>query len=334
MGDGELRFEGRTAIVTGAGSGIGRAHAVLLASRGAHVVVNDVGWTGYAKERVDGSSRAEAVAREIREAGGSAVSNTGDVTKEDDAHGMVQQALHEFGCLDILVNNAGVSERARTPVQQLPNEELDELFRVHVLGTLRMTRAAWPTMERASYGRILTTGSAAAVGHFQHEQGGYIGAYAAAKSALFALTRQLAGAGRVASVHVNMVMPWGSTPMSEETLRGTPFGQWVESNLGVDKVAAGVLWFLHDDCDVSGEFISAAGGRVARITFAQSRGYFNRDISPEDVRDHWDAVRGSVTDDDEIHDMIELTGQPREAQILFDLFGPPAAAKTTPIVDN
>lgn len=334
MGD-ELRFEGRTAIVTGGGSGIGRAHAALLAARGANVVVNDVGWSGFTHDRTDGQDRAETAAREIRDAGGSAVGHPGDVTSDEDARSMVELALDTFGGLDILVANAGISERARAPVQDLPNEELRTLLEVHLLGTLRVTRAAWPVFERARHGRILTTGSASAFGCFEDlpralgidhlTGGGYAGAYVAAKSSLFAVTRQLAGAGRAHGINVNMLMPWASTPLSSETTSASPFGQWVVANLNVDRTVAGALWFLHDTCDVTGQFISSAGGRVSRVFLAQADGYFDRDLRPEDVRDHWQAIRGDVDDDERVHDAIELSGVPSEARALFERFGPPAA---------
>ena len=320
----ELRFDGRTAIVTGGGSGIGRAHCLLLASRGANVVVNDMGWAGYGDGRTDGSSRAENVASEIRAAGGIAVSHQGNITRDEDAASLAQLAQDEFGGIDILVNNAGISERLRTPVQELPNDEIGEQLEVHLLAPLRVTRAVWPTMERAGYGRILTTGSAGSFGGFHPEKGGRpTGAYPAAKGALFTVTRQLANAGRPYGINTNMLLPWGATPLSAETLAGSAFSRWVVANMPPEKAVAGILWLLHDSCDLTGEFVSSAGGRVSRVTLAQSVGYFNPSLSPEDVRDNWAAIRGDVDDRQMLREMIELTGQPREEQALYELFGSP-----------
>ena len=320
----ELRFDGRTAIVTGGGSGIGRAHALLLASRGANVVVNDVGWSGYARNRADGADRAETVAAEIRQAGGSAVSHRGDITRDEDCVSLADLAVSEFGGIDVVVNNAGIAERLRTPVQELPNDETIELLDVHFLAPLRVTRAAWPAMERAGHGRVLVTGSAGALGGFHPEPGGRpTGAYGAAKCALFAATRQLALAGAPSGINVNMVLPWGATPLSAETLNGSAFSRWVIANMPPEKAVAGVLWFLHDSCPVNGEFISTAGGRVSRVTFAESVGYFNPDLSPEDVRDNWEQVRGPAGDGTTLPDMFELTGQPRQQRALEEIFGAP-----------
>jgi NAD(P)-dependent dehydrogenase (short-subunit alcohol dehydrogenase family) len=321
----ELRFDGRVAVVTGAGSGIGREHALLLASRGAKVVVNDMGWPGPKDERADSPDRADRVVDEIVRAGGVAVSHRGDATEQEDVDSIIGLAVERFGRLDVLVNNAGKTESQFSSVETCPTEEWEPLLISHLRGPVMMARAAWPQMVEQGYGRILNTGSAAALGGWRHSVGFNV-QYAAPKAALFAVTRQLAHAGKPHGIHTNMIMPWAFTPGSSSASSSStsPLGEWMRRYASPDKCAAAVLWFNHESCPVNGEAISAAGGRVARITFAQPRGYFNPDLQPEDVRDHWAAIQGNVDEGGELHGFLEID-QPTEWEQLQSLLGPAPA---------
>jgi hypothetical protein len=139
--------------------------------------------------------------------------------------------------------------------------------------------------------------------------------YPVAKAAIFGVTRQLAGAGSDYNIKVNALMPWASSPMTRRALEGSELGSWIEEKTGPEKIAASVLFLLHRDCPVTGQFISSAGGRVARIFYGQAPGYFNPAITPEDVRQHWGEIEG-VRDGDKIENAIELHGMEHEFSIL------------------
>ena len=299
----ELRFDGQVAFVTGAAVGIGRAHALLLAERGAKVVVNG-------NYRPSGSGPEEDVVAEIRAKGGEAIGVNGSVTDEAAVQRMVSTAVETYGRLDILINNAGTAS-SETLIHEAPGEATEAQIDVHVRGHLRMARAAWPHLVASGAGRILNTGSAVTFGYQNPD--GWDGAYTVAKGAHFGMTRQMAGAGAPDGIKVNMVMPWSYTPLVEKTLGGTDFAKWMEANLRPEQVAASILYLVHRDCPVTGQFISAAGGRVTRILFASPKGYFNPDLTPEDVRENWGAIYGDVDAQDNIGPgMFEVTSNLRE----------------------
>jgi NAD(P)-dependent dehydrogenase (short-subunit alcohol dehydrogenase family) len=203
----ELRFDDRVIIVTGAGRGIGRCHALLLAARGAHVVVADNG------AGIDGagSSRAPAdeVVREITDAGGEAVACHASVASEEDAAEIVNTALQAYGRLDAVVNNAGISDPG--PFESLSVDQFRRMLDVHFFGTLFVTKAAWPHMVQAGYGRIVNTVSEAMLGGLAE-----LTSYGAAKGAVFGLTRNLATEGSAHGIRVNAVAPRAYTRMSAE----------------------------------------------------------------------------------------------------------------------
>jgi NAD(P)-dependent dehydrogenase (short-subunit alcohol dehydrogenase family) len=306
----ELRFDGQVALVTGGGSGIGRAICEALAERGAKLVVNG-------NFRANGQGPEEDVAASIRAKGGGAVGVNGSVTDEDAAQRMVKAAIDSFGRLDIVVNNAGKTCIDHL-VQSAPGEKFDEQIDIHVKGSLRVTRAAWPHLAASGAGRILNTGSGTALGG--PGPNGYDGAYPVAKAALYGVTRQMAGEGAQYGIKANLVMPWAESPMTISALTGTPIGEWIFAKAGAHKVAASVLFLLHRDCPVTGQFISSCGGRVARIFFGQSRGYFNPELTPEDIRDHWDEVAGKP-EGDKIVDAIEVRSMEHEFEVLQSFLG-------------
>lgn len=272
----EIGFEGRVAIVTGAGGGLGREHALLLASRGAQVVVNDLGGA------VDGTGAsagpAQQVVDEIEAAGGVAVADTNSVATPEGGEAMVKTALEAFGRVDIVVNNAGIL-RDKSFANMTP-ELWDPVLDVHLRGAMCVTRAAWPHLRDQNYGRIVSTSSAAGIfGNFGQTN------YGAAKMGLVGLTRVLAQEGAKHNIQANAIAPVARTRMTE-TLLG-PMADKLDPAL----VSPMVAWLAHEDCPVTGEIYSVGGGRVARIFIGVTPGIFKRDLTVEDVRDHFDQIR-------------------------------------------
>ena len=272
----EIRLDDRVAIVTGAGRGLGRAHALLLAARGAHVVVNDVGGDG------DGSSPAEQVVAEIRGAGGPAVVDGTDISTPEGASAVVDLATSTYGRLDIVINNAGIL-RDRS-FAKMSREEVDQVLAVHVGGTIWMSKAAWPVMVEQSYGRIVNTTSAAGLfGNFGQTN------YSAAKAGIVGITKTLALEGARAGIQVNAIEPGARTRMTENLL-----GDLADS-LDPSLVAPLVLWLSAEECPATGEVYNVGGGRVARVLVAQTPGHFDRDLTAEGVRDAWDEINDPST---------------------------------------
>ena len=274
----QLRFDERVVIVTGAGRGLGRAYARLLASRGASVVVNDLG-TEMDGTGADGDP-ALAVVEEILRDGGSAVVDIGDVSTTAGAEAVVATALREYGRLDILVNNAGIIRWAE--LADADREELDRHLAVHVAGTFNMSRAAWPHLTTRGYGRIVNTISTGMLGLSN------LISYGAAKGGVLGLSHGLADAGRSHGILVNMISPLADTRMA----RGQPGSEPTAAMeaLAPDLVAAVVAYLAHEDCQVTGEIYLAGGGRVARTFIGQTAAFVKPDLSPEDVRANWNAI--------------------------------------------
>jgi len=275
----ELRFDGRVAVVTGAGGGLGREHALLLAARGAQVVVNDAGGA------VDGSGASEGPARttaeEILALGGAAVPDTNSVATPEGGAAIVDTALAAFGRVDVVVNNAGIL-RDKT-FQNMTPEQLEPVLDVHLRGAFNVTRAAWLHMREQRYGRVLLTASNAGIlGNFGQSN------YGAAKMGLVGLARVLAQEGARYGIQVNALAPIARTRMTEELLG--PAGAKLDPRL----VAPVAAFLVHEDCPVSGEIYSTGGGRVARFFIGLTPGYFNPDLSAEDVRDHLEQIRAEA----------------------------------------
>jgi NAD(P)-dependent dehydrogenase (short-subunit alcohol dehydrogenase family) len=280
----EYSFEGRVAVVTGAGRGIGRAHALLLAQRGARVVVNDLG--GSMQGVGQDGSVAAGVAAEIVAAGGSAVADTSDVATVAGGESVIGAAIERFGRLDILVNNAGIIRWAG-----LPEVDADNLARhlaVHVGGSFNTTRAAWPHMVEQSYGRIVMTTSSGLFGLPQNLS------YATAKGGVIGLARSLSTAGAPHGIKVNLIAPAAFTrmagrpaPESDSTGGGAGPGP-----MAPDLVAPMVAFLAHEACPVSGEIYAAGFGRFARIFIASTEGYVHQTPEPtiEDVAEHWATI--------------------------------------------
>jgi NAD(P)-dependent dehydrogenase (short-subunit alcohol dehydrogenase family) len=272
---GELRFDGRVAIVTGAGRGIGRAYARLLAARGAAVVVNDI------LEPDDPSGSAPTTAEDIRGAGGAATPCVASVATADGAASIVDTALSTYGRLDILVNNAGLV--AGTSFPEESDDDFRRHFDVHVLGTVMATRAAWPHLGAQGYGRIVNTTSGSVFGL------NFFTAYVGAKGALLALTRSLAILGEPHGIHVNAVMPSADRPsaLRETTAPAVGKGTGVFS---AEMTAHAAAWLCHEQCPANGEIIASGGGRVSKVFLGETRGFADANLTMEVVRDRWDEV--------------------------------------------
>jgi NAD(P)-dependent dehydrogenase (short-subunit alcohol dehydrogenase family) len=269
------RFDGRVAVVTGAGRGIGRAHARLLAARGAGVVVNDLGGSMGGTGADDGP--ASGAAAEIVAAGGVAVPDTSDVATPEGAQALVDAAVERFGRIDVLVNNAGIIRWAGFP--EADQDNLDRHLAVHVGGSFNTARAAWPHMAGAGYGRIVMTTSAGLFGLPNNIS------YATAKGAVIGLTRSLTVAGADHGIKVNLIAPGAMTRMAGRSSDQSP-------DMSPDLVAPMVAYLAHEDCPVSGEIYAAGFGRFARIFVAMTPGYVHAGGTPtiEDVADHWAAI--------------------------------------------
>jgi NAD(P)-dependent dehydrogenase (short-subunit alcohol dehydrogenase family) len=251
------RFDGQVAVVTGAGGGIGREHALLLAAEGAAVVVNDYG--GDSAGMPGTSARADGVVDEIKASGGIAVADSSDVAVAGDA--VVQRALDAFGALHIIVNNAGISGGGT--LETIPPGEFDRMLAIHVGGTVGVCRAAWPILRQQGYGRIVNTSSGSVFGLPGTS------AYITAKAAIFGFTRALAHDGRDLDIKVNAVMP---VAYSRLTAKSPELAPIVQAGFPADKIAPFVGALASRDVPCTGETFVVGGGRAARVVLATAPG--------------------------------------------------------------
>jgi NAD(P)-dependent dehydrogenase (short-subunit alcohol dehydrogenase family) len=309
----DLRFDERVAVITGAGGGLGKQYALLLASRGARIVVNDTGGSVTG----DGSNveAAKVAAEEIRQRGGEAVADSHSVTSPEGGMAIIDTALRTWGRVDIVINNAGIVRDA--PFQDMTPDRLEPLVDVHLKGAFYVTRPAWKVMREQRYGRILNTCSAA----------GILGAegmsnYGAAKTGLIGFTRVLAAEGADQNIKVNAIAPIAYTRMlahsvDDATGRRAVDGAGQQDDASAQAVSddataravlndlvgqclqkldpalvAPVAAFLtHQDCPVSGEIYTAGAGHVARFFIGRTKGFYSPALSIEDVRDHLQEIR-------------------------------------------
>jgi NAD(P)-dependent dehydrogenase (short-subunit alcohol dehydrogenase family) len=266
------------AIITDAGRGLGQAYALLLASRGAKVVVNDPG--GSLKGSDADAGPAEAVVQEIRAAGGEAVACTESVATPGGGRAIVQAALDHFGRVDILVHNAGIVRGAA--LKEMTQEDFDAVLDVHLRGGFHVVRPAFPIMCAAGYGRIVLTSSINGL-YGNHRQANY----AAAKAGLIGLSNVVALEGAAEGVKSNVILPGAVTRMAEglDTSAYPP--------MLPEQVAPVVGWLAHESCSISGEMLISMAGRVARAFSAESPGIYRADWSIEQVAGQIDAIRST-----------------------------------------
>ena len=262
--------------MTGAGGGLGREHALLLASRGARLVVNDL---GAATDGTGASAGpAERTVKEIEDLGGTAVADLGTVATVEGGQAIVDTALEAFGRVDIVISNAGILRDKA--FHNLTPELLDPVLDVHLKGAFHVLRPAWVKMREAGYGRVLVTASNAGIlGNFGQTS------YGAAKMGLVGLARVLAQEGARHNIKANVLAPIARTRMTEELLG--PLAPMLDPGL----VAPVAAWLVSEECPATGEIYSAGGGRVARFFVGLTEGYASPDLTPEDVRDHVDQIR-------------------------------------------
>jgi NAD(P)-dependent dehydrogenase (short-subunit alcohol dehydrogenase family) len=273
----DLGYDGKVAIITGAGGGLGREHALLLASRGAQIVVNDLGG-GVAGGDGGSLGPAETVGKEIEDAGGVAVADGNSVATPEGGDAIVQTALDANGRDDIVINNAGIL-RDKTFHNMTP-EFVDPVLDVHLRAAFWVTKPAWIHMREQGYGRIVNTSSNSGIlGNFGQSN------YGAAKMGLVGLTRVLAAEGAKYNIKANALAPVARTRMTEDILGP------LADKLDPKTVSPIVAWLVHEDCPVTGEIYSAAGGRIARFFIGLTEGYYSENLTAEEVRDNFDKIR-------------------------------------------
>lgn len=272
-----LDFTGRVAIVTGGGRGIGRSHALQLASRGAAVIVNDYGGDRFGAGGGNAGPASE-VAGEIESLGGKALGECVDITDEAATGTMIERAVSRFGRIDIVIHNASVFAEP-SPFADARSEDLRRIMRVNVDGGWHVTQAAWRHMVGQGHGRIVMTGSGA--GFFGRRRDH---AYSVAKSALIGFTKLLATEGAEHGIKANIIGPIAWTGNS--ALQGIP--PIMERFARPEQVSNLVTVLAHDGCPVTGEMFHVGGGFVSRIFMGETPGVVFRgaDMSPEAVRDH------------------------------------------------
>ena len=272
----QLRFDRRVALITGAGGGLGRAYALLLAARGASVVVNDLGGSMHGEGA--GTTAADRVVTEIQAAGGEAIANYDSV---EDGPRLVQTALDAFGRLDIVINNAGILRDVS--FQKMTNEDWEKIYRVHLYGGYQVTRAAWPILRDQGYGRIIMTSSAAGLyGNFGQAN------YSAAKLGLLGLAQTLAVEGRKRNVLVNAIAPLAGSRMTETILPPE-----LVAALRPEYVAPLVAYLCHESSLETGHTFEVGAGWVARVRWQRGRGAFfplDEALTPEAIAERWGEI--------------------------------------------
>ena len=271
-----LRFDGRVAIVTGAGGGLGRAHALLLASRGAAVVVNDLGGS-VSGEGAD-KSPAQKVVDEIKAAGGEAVANFDSV---ENGEAIVQTALDKYKRVDIVINNAGILRDVS--FHKMADQDWDLVYRVHVAGAYKVTHAAWPLLREQQFGRvIMTTSSSGIYGNFGQAN------YSMAKLGLVGLMKTLAHEGQTKNVFVNAIAPMAGSRMTE-----TVMPKELVEQLKPEFVSPLVAWLCHDECEENGGLFEVGAGFMGKLRWERTKGtsfHLGRGFTVEDVREKWSQI--------------------------------------------
>ncbi len=275
----ELRFDDRVAVVTGGGRGLGRSYALLLASRGAKVVVNDPGGS-LTGDGTDGGPAHDVVA-EITAAGGDAVACTESVATAAGGKAVIDTALETYGRIDVLVHNAGIVRRGA--LTEMTYEDFDAVLDVHLRGAFHVVRPAFPTMCKAGYGRIVLTSS---IGGLYGNHG--VANYAAAKAGIVGLSNVVALEGDANGVKSNVIVPGAVTRMAAglDTSAYPP--------MDPELVAPAVGWLAHESCSITGEILAAIAGRIAKVVVAETSGVYRPSWTIEQVGEHLEAIRDAT----------------------------------------
>lgn len=272
----ELRFDDRVAVITGAGRGLGRSYALLLASRGARIVVNDPG--GSLKGEGLDAGPAEEVARQIRALGGEAVACTASVATPEGGNAIIQAALDHFRRIDILIHNAGNVRPAS--LKEMTQADFDAVLDVHLRGAFHVVRPAFPVMCKAGYGRIVLTSSIGGL-YGNHR----VANYGVAKAGLIGLSNVVALEGAAEGVKCNVIVPGAVTRMAE----GIDISAYPP--MTPEQVAPVVGWLAHESCSITAEMLISIAGRVARAFIAESPGVYRSSWSIEDVAREMETIR-------------------------------------------
>ncbi|SEB24709.1 SDR family NAD(P)-dependent oxidoreductase [Variovorax sp. YR216] len=293
-----IRFDGRVAIVTGAGNGLGRAHALELARRGAKVVVNDFG--GSRDGKGGSSEAAQKVVGEIRAAGGIAIANGANVCDFAQVLGMIEQAKAEFGRIDVLVNNAGIL-RDKT-FSKMEIADFQAVVDVHLMGSVNCTKAVWEIMREQNYGRILMTTSASGLfGNFGQSN------YGAAKMALVGLMHMLTIEGKKSNIRVNTIAPMAATRMTEDVLPPAMLDA-----IKPEQVTPAALFLVSEDAP-SKTTLSAGGGAFSACRIEDTAAVYlgPNECTVEGVAEHftqiadWDSARAYDDSNAQVHALIQ-----------------------------
>lgn len=271
----DMRFDDRVAVITGAGRGLGRAYALLLASKGARVVVNDPG--GSLKGDDVDVGPAEAVVQEIKSAGGEAVSCTESVATAEGGKAIIDTAINQYGRIDILIHNAGNVRPAS--LKEMSYEDFDAVVDVHLRGAFHVVRPAFPLMCEAGYGRIVLTSSIGGL-YGNHN----VVNYGMSKAGMIGLCNVAALEGEADNVKCNLIVPGAVTRMAE----GIDISAYPP--MGPELVAPVVGWLSHEECTISGEMLVSIAGRVAKAYIAETEGVYQGDWSIADVGEQMDAI--------------------------------------------
>jgi NAD(P)-dependent dehydrogenase (short-subunit alcohol dehydrogenase family) len=275
-----ISLEGKVAVVTGAGRGLGRAYVELLAERGARVVVNDLGTdvAGFGQD----STIAEQVADLIRSRGGEAIANASDVSTPDGGRDLIATTIAHFGRIDLLVNNAGIC--GSQLFEDATLEDFDHYWRVHLGGSVNTVKAAWPYMVAQRYGKIILTTSVSGLIGLRGQA-----TYAAAKCAVVGLMRVLAIEGAEHGILVNTIAPVGYTRMHPAAGSRVSEADGT-SAMPVEAVAPAIVWLASDGCAETNRIYSAEAGALQRVALIWGPGFYDPHLTPESIAEHYAQV--------------------------------------------